>query len=206
VVDAVRCAIEVQNGLIEHNAGVTEDRRIEFRVGIHVGDVVEESDGDLIGDGVNIAARLEGVAKPGAICLSEQAYWQVKQRLDLKVTDLSTTQLKNIAEPVRIYSVEPGVPAGSGTANAAKATAVKRPVRLMRIGVGLAPLLLLVPPAPRFGGSRPIAARRAGRRAGGDRSPSQVGSRPLDRRSALRQSVERPGAGLFRRRDHPEPH
>ena len=69
VVDAVRCAIEVQNGLIEHNAGVTEDRRIEFRVGIHVGDVVEESDGDLIGDGVNIAARLEGVAKPGAICL-----------------------------------------------------------------------------------------------------------------------------------------
>src|SRR5271170_1834679 len=74
VVDAVRCAIEVQQGLIERNAGVPEDRRIEFRVGIHVGDVVEESDGDLMGDGVNIAARLEGIAKPGAICLSEQAY------------------------------------------------------------------------------------------------------------------------------------
>jgi class 3 adenylate cyclase len=73
VVDAVRCAIEVQNGLIERNAGVTEDRRIQFRVGIHLGDVVEESDGDLMGDGVNIAARLQGVAKPGAICLSEQA-------------------------------------------------------------------------------------------------------------------------------------
>jgi adenylate cyclase len=77
-VDAVRCAIEVQNAMVERNAGVAEDRRIAFRVGIHVGDVVEERDGDLMGDGVNIAARLEGIAKPGAICLSEQAYWQVK--------------------------------------------------------------------------------------------------------------------------------
>jgi class 3 adenylate cyclase len=111
VVDAVRCAIEVQNGLIERNAGVPEDRRIQFRMGIHVGDVVEESDGDLMGDGVNIAARLEGVAKPGAICLSEQAYWQVKGRLDLKVSDLGATQLRNIAEPIRVYSLEVGVPA-----------------------------------------------------------------------------------------------
>ena len=83
VVDAVRCAIEIQNGLIERNAGVWEDRRIEFRVGIHVGDVVEESDGDLMGDGVNIAARLEGICDPGCICLSEDAYHQVKGRLDL---------------------------------------------------------------------------------------------------------------------------
>jgi adenylate cyclase len=104
VVDAVRCAIEVQNGLIERNAGVTEDRRIEFRVGIHVGDVVEESDGDLIGDGVNIAARLEGVAKPGAICLSEQAYWQVKQRLDLKVTPISVQRSSRIS-PSRCGSI-----------------------------------------------------------------------------------------------------
>ncbi len=72
VVDAVRCAIEVQTGLIERKAGVPPERRIEYRVGIHLGDVVEESDGDLMGDGVNIAARLEGIAKPGAICLSEQ--------------------------------------------------------------------------------------------------------------------------------------
>ena len=85
VVDAVRCAIEVQNGLIERNAGLPPERRIEFRVGIHVGDVVEEADGDLMGDGVNIAARLDGVAKPGAICLPEQACCQVKGRLDLKV-------------------------------------------------------------------------------------------------------------------------
>src|SRR6516225_9825496 len=98
VVDAVRCAVEVQNGMAERNAGLPSERRIEFRVGIHLGDVVEESDGDLMGDAVNIAARLEGVAEPGAICLSEQAYWQVKGRLDLKVTDLGATQLKNIIE------------------------------------------------------------------------------------------------------------
>ena len=111
VVDAVRCAIEVQNGMAERNAGLAPERRIEFRIGIHLGDVVEETDGDLMGDGVNIAARLEGIAKPGTICLSEDAYRQVKSRLDLAVSDLGTTQLKNIAEPVRVYSVQVGKPA-----------------------------------------------------------------------------------------------
>jgi adenylate cyclase len=111
VVDAVRCAIEVQSGLVERNAGLPQERRIEYRIGIHLGDVVEESDGDLMGDGVNIAARLQGVAKPGAICLSEQSYWQVKGRLDLKVTDLGNTQLKNIAEPIHVYSLEVSAPA-----------------------------------------------------------------------------------------------
>jgi adenylate cyclase len=96
----VRCAIEVQTAMIERNAEVAPEKRIEFRVGIHVGDVVEESDGDLMGDGVNIAARPEGVCEPGAICLSEQAYWQVKGRLDLAVHELGLKQLKNIAEPV----------------------------------------------------------------------------------------------------------
>jgi adenylate cyclase len=91
VVDAVRCAIEVQTGLIERNAGVPRERRMEFRIGIHLGDVVEEADGDLMGDGVNIAARLEGICEPGAICLSEDAYRQVKGRLDLAVTDLGPT-------------------------------------------------------------------------------------------------------------------
>src|ERR1017187_4400174 len=111
VVDAVRCAIEVQNAMVERNAGVPEDRRIVFRIGIHLGDVVEEADGDLMGDGVNIAARLEGIAQPGAICLSEDAYRQVKGRLDLAVTDLGAPQLKNIAEPIRGYSLQVGVPA-----------------------------------------------------------------------------------------------
>ena len=111
VVDAVRCAIEVQNGLVERNAGLPPERRIEFRVGIHLGDVVEEADGDLMGDGVNIAARLEGIAAPGSICLSEDAYRQVKARLDLTVIDLGPTQLKNIAELVRVYSLQVGLPA-----------------------------------------------------------------------------------------------
>jgi adenylate cyclase len=108
VVDAVRCAIEVQSGMAERNAGLPLERRILLRIGVHIGDVVEESDGDLMGDGVNIAARLEGVAKPGAICLSEQAYWQVKGRLDLVVSDLGAKELKNIAEPIRVYSLEVG--------------------------------------------------------------------------------------------------
>jgi adenylate cyclase len=111
VVDAVRCAIEIQNAMVERNAGVPDDRRIVFRIGIHLGDVVEESDGDLMGDGVNIAARLESIAAPGAICLSEDAYRQVKARLDLAVSDLGPTQLKNIAEPIRAYALQVGVAA-----------------------------------------------------------------------------------------------
>src|SRR5205085_721687 len=111
VVDAVRCAIEIQNAMVERNAGLPPERRIEFRIGIHVGDVVEENDGDLMGDGVNIATRLEGVAAPGAICLSEDAYRQVKARLDLLVSDLGETKLKNINDPMRVYSLRVGAEA-----------------------------------------------------------------------------------------------
>jgi adenylate cyclase len=130
VVDAVRCAIEVQNGLVERNAGVPPERRIEFRVGIHLGDVVEEADGDLMGDGVNIAARLEGICEPGAICLSEDAYRQVKARLDLAVTDLGPTQLKNIAEPIRVYSLQVGCSAHAKPAPPAPAPQKPTPPRL----------------------------------------------------------------------------
>ena len=87
VVDAVRCGIEVQSGLAERNPGLPPEKRIEFRVGIHVGDVVEESDGDRMGDGVNIAARLEGIAKPEVACLSEDTYRQVKEWLVLAAND-----------------------------------------------------------------------------------------------------------------------
>jgi len=130
VVDAVRCGIELQQGLVERNAGLPPDRRIEFRVGIHLGDVVEESDGDLMGDGVNIAARLEGIAKPGAICLSEDAYRQVKGRLDLTVSDLGQTELKNIAEPIKVYSLEVGASARGAAAPAAPAPGKPAPPRL----------------------------------------------------------------------------
>ena len=142
VVDAVRCAIELQNAMVERNAGVPPEQRIEFRVGIHVGDVVEESDGDLMGDGVNVAARLEGIAKPGAICLSEQAYWQVKGRLDLAVSDLGLTELKNIAEPIRVYSLQVG---GATRAKPAKApTPPKRRFGLTPLAAALAALIIVV--------------------------------------------------------------
>jgi TolB-like protein/class 3 adenylate cyclase len=108
VLDAVRCAIEVQDAMVERNAGMAADRRIEFRIGIHLGDVVEEPDGDLMGDSVNIAARLEGIAAPGAICLSEDAYRQVKGRLEVSVSDLGPKELRNIAEPVRVYLLHVG--------------------------------------------------------------------------------------------------
>ena len=121
VVEAVRCAISVQNAMLERNISLPADQRIEFRIGIHLGDVVEESDGDLMGDGVNIAARLEGVAMPGGICLSEDAYRQVKARLDLAVDDLGDTKLKNIAEPIRAYALQVGV--------AARRSPPRRPTR-----------------------------------------------------------------------------
>ena len=108
VVQAVRCAIEIQDIMAERNSGVHADRCIEFRIGIHLGDVVEEADGDLMGDGVNIAARLEGIAEAGAICISEDAYRQVRSRLDLTVTDMGEQLLKNIAEPLKVYALQVG--------------------------------------------------------------------------------------------------
>ena len=120
VVDAVRCAIEVQDAMVERNAGVPAGRRIEFRIGIHLGDVVEEADGDLLGDSVNIAARLEVIAAPGAICLSDDAYRQVKGRLDLTVSDLGLKELKNIAEPIRVFLLHVGRPDASNPTRAAE--------------------------------------------------------------------------------------
>ena len=142
VVDAVRCAIEVQSGLIERNAGVPPERRIESRIGIHLGDVVEEADGDLMGDGVNIAARLEGVAKPGAICVSEDAYRQVRGRLDLAISDLGLIQLKNIADPIRVYSLEVGKPTQAKLPEKPPERE-KRP-QLPLVSAGIAALLILV--------------------------------------------------------------
>src|SRR6202047_4152781 len=143
VVDAVRCAIEVQNGLIERNAGLPPERRIEFRVGIHLGDVVEEADGDLMGDGVNIAARLEGIAEPGAICLSEDAYRQVSGRLDMAVADLGPTQLKNIERPIRVYSLQVGVPVQAKPAPGAKAVGSKRRSLLTPLVMAIVALIVI---------------------------------------------------------------
>jgi len=113
VVDALRCAVEVQREMTGHNADVAPDNRIEFRIGINVGDVVVE-DGDIFGDGVNVAARLEGLAEPGGICVSARVQEDAAGRLDLAFEDIGEQQLKNIARPVRAYRVvtaaRPAVP------------------------------------------------------------------------------------------------
>ena len=105
VVDAVRCAIEVQKGMIKLNSGVAADKRIEFRVGVHLGDIVEESDGDLMGEGVNIAVQIESIAGPGEICLSGAAYEQVRDRVEQSFVDLGEKALRNIARPVRVFAI-----------------------------------------------------------------------------------------------------
>jgi TolB-like protein len=115
------------------------EKRIEFRVGVHLGDVVEEADGDLMGDGVNVAARLEGICEPGGICLSEQAYWQVKSRLELQVADLGRQSLKNIAEPVHAYLLRQGAPARQESRKT-----VTRTRGMLRPWPGLAAALALV--------------------------------------------------------------
>jgi adenylate cyclase len=160
VVDAVNCAIEVQRAMVERNAEVAPDKRIEFRIGIHLGDVVEETDGDLMGDGVNIAARLEGVAKPGAICLSEDAYRQVSGRLDMAVTDLGTTQLKNIERSIRVYSLRVGVPAQAKPGTEAKPAEPKKRSSLARLALGLAALVILIAAGAWYfrGANRPAPA------------------------------------------------
>jgi adenylate cyclase len=144
VVDAVRLAIEVQSAMVERNAEVPEARRILFRLGIHLGDVVEESDGDLMGDGVNIAARIESVCEPGGVCLSEDAYRQVKGRLDLAITDLGPIPLKNIAEPIRVYSLRVGVPAQAKPAMPTGPPAPKKRSALLPLAAGIAALLILI--------------------------------------------------------------
>jgi hypothetical protein len=106
VVDAVRCAVEVQQAMPERNTGVTADNRIEWRIGINLGDVIVEGD-DLYGDGVNIAARIEALADAGGVLVSNTVYDQVRDRLPFAFEDLGEQQVKNIARPVRVYRVGP---------------------------------------------------------------------------------------------------
>ena len=107
VVEAVRCSLDVANGLSARNADLPDDRRIEMRTGIHLGDVVEDGEGDLMGDGVNIAARLQSICEPGGVCLSEDASRQVRDRMHETFVDLGEQALKNIARPVRVFAMQP---------------------------------------------------------------------------------------------------
>ena len=106
-VDAARCAVEVQRAMAEQNAAVPQDQRIEFRIGIHVGDIIFD-DNDIFGDGVNIAARLEGIAEPGGVCISDDAYRQIRGKVEIACDDLGPQTLKNIAEPMRAWRVRLG--------------------------------------------------------------------------------------------------
>jgi len=104
VVDAIRCAVDVQRGMAERNSDAPPDKRIEFRIGINVGDIIEDN-GDIFGDGVNVAARLETIAEPGGICVSDDAHRQVRDKLDIVFDDAGEQNLKNIGRPVRVFRV-----------------------------------------------------------------------------------------------------
>ena len=141
VVDAVRCALDVQRGMAERNVGVPDEKRIEFRMGINVGDIIIDR-GDIFGDGVNVAARLEGLAKPGGICISDDAHRQVRGKFDVTFEDAGERQLKNIARPVRVFRValDDARPAKSIWLRHNAAPAVRRDrwsARVMAIGAAV---------------------------------------------------------------------
>src|SRR5260370_23940030 len=123
VVDAVRCAVEVQRGMAERNAGVPQNRRIEFRVGINLGDIIHDNN-DIVGDGVNVAARLEGLAERGGICVSRSVRDPVRDKLGFTFEDMGEQALKNIAAPIHTYRVR-----FEGAESAARATSALRPPR-----------------------------------------------------------------------------
>src|SRR5437879_8641437 len=119
-VDAARCGVEVQRGMATQNADVPQEVRIEFRIGIHVGDIIIDENGDF-GDGVNIAARLEGIAEPGGVCMSDDAYRQVRGKVAIACDDLGPQNLKNIAEPMRAWRIKAGSQSAATTQPASPA-------------------------------------------------------------------------------------
>jgi TolB-like protein/class 3 adenylate cyclase/tetratricopeptide (TPR) repeat protein len=131
-VDAVRCAVEIQRGMANGNVGVSEAKRIEFRIGIHVGDIIIDDD-DIFGDGVNIAARLEGIADPGGICISDDAHRQIRGKTEIVYDDMGHQSLKNISEPMRAWRARP----------ADAAVAITRPLK-----VDPPPVALTLPDKP----------------------------------------------------------
>jgi adenylate cyclase len=114
VVDAVRCAVDVQREMSERNTGVPAERRIEFRIGINLGDIIKDGR-DIFGDGVNVAARLEALAEPGGICVNRVVRDQVRDKLDFAFEDAGEQRVKNIARPLRVYRVRPGMVSAEAT-------------------------------------------------------------------------------------------
>ena len=163
VVAAVECAIAIQKLMAERNADTPENKRIVYRIGVNLGDVLIEGD-DILGDGVNIAARLEGICGPGGVLISGTAYDHVRSRIEAHFVDLGEKALKNIARPVRAYSVEVGAPARPATG--AKPSAPKRRPRRALLAAGFVALALIAAGSWHF-----FAATRTATLAAGPTSP-----------------------------------
>jgi class 3 adenylate cyclase len=138
VVDAVRCAAELQRVMIDREAGTPEDRRIRFRIGINLGDVIVEDD-DIFGDGVNVAARLEALAEPGGICISRMVRDQIRDKLSYQFEDMGEQSVKNIARPVRVYALRPEGIAGLPMAGASSNTSSPPPAAAPRLSIVVLP-------------------------------------------------------------------
>src|SRR5580704_11517720 len=138
VVDAVRCAAEVQRAMIDREAGMPENRRIRLRIGINLGDVIVEDD-DIFGDGMNVAARLEALSDPGGLCISRMVRDQIRDKLAYAFEDLGEQSVKNIARPVRVYALHPKGTAGVSTARASSATSRSPPIAAPRLSIVVLP-------------------------------------------------------------------
>jgi adenylate cyclase len=138
VVDAVRCAVEIQRGMIEREPEVPEERRIRFRIGVNLGDVIAEEH-DIFGDGVNIAARLEALAEPGGICISRTVRDHIRDKLPCPFDDMGEQTFKNIARPVRVYALRPGAVADPPVPSAPHATPVSQSAGAPRLSIVVLP-------------------------------------------------------------------
>src|SRR6201981_1603326 len=138
VVDAVRCAVEVQRGMIDREPMVTDERRIRFRIGINLGDVIVEEH-DIFGDGVNVAARLEALAEPGGICVSGMVHDHIRDKLAYRFDDIGEQSVKNIARPVRVYELRPEAIAGLARSSSPPPTAIPQPAVAPRLSIVVLP-------------------------------------------------------------------
>ena len=138
VVDAVRCAVEVQRGMVDRNGETPEDERITFRMGINLGDVIVE-DNDIYGDGVNIAARLEALAEPGGICISRVVREQIQDRLPYPFESKGDQNVKNIRRPLRVYALRPEAAAGRPGSSSALTTPIPQSAKVPRLSIVVLP-------------------------------------------------------------------